>query len=222
MRNNEAPMEQCTAPQRGSSMKPVAASLIGKPKAVRLLSAERMSDMLDYRLYMANRDCGYFLERLLQSRFGITRWRWRIIATVHELEGATLSDIAARAELDKAQASRTVGTMVREGYLKRLSNPDNARYAKVIFTDKGRALYEEILSEYRGANGLLLEVLAQDEIEMFDKVIDKIRDRAQHLASNQKGLLQLALPRVAEPHHLVLNCLAWPVAQSSLVSVEMN
>ncbi len=164
-------------------MKLMTPNLADSQTHARLLSAERLVDMLDYRLYLVYRDCGYWMTRLLQTKFGLTRRRWRILATVYELEGATLSEIAEGAELDRAQASRSVGTMVREGYLKRLSHPDNARYAKVIFTEKGRALYQDILCHYQGGNRRLLEALTEDEIETLDTVIDKLRDHAQKLIS---------------------------------------
>lgn len=149
-----------------------------------LLEPERLSDMLDYRLYLVYRDCGYVTEHLLRTKFGINRRRWRIIAIVQELEGATLSEIAERAELDTAQASRTIGTMVREGYLKRLSHPDNARFAKVIFTDKGRDLYPSILAEYRETNISLLKSLSYDETVQLDTILEKLRVRAHELLSN--------------------------------------
>jgi DNA-binding IclR family transcriptional regulator len=36
-------------------------------------------------------------------------------------EGITVSDLAQRAELDIAQTSRAIGTLAREGYLKRVA-----------------------------------------------------------------------------------------------------
>ncbi len=145
------------------------------------LDPRRLSDMLDYRLYLTYRDCGHVTERLLRTEFGINRRRWRIIATVYELEGATLSEIAERAELDKAQASRTVGTMSREGYLKRLSNPDNARFSKIVFTEKGRDLYDAILARYREANISLVDCLTFEEAIQLDAILLKLRNGAGRL-----------------------------------------
>jgi len=152
------------------------------PRTNRLLAADRLNHLLDYQLYLLYRDCSSVMERWMQGKFGITRRRWRIIAALHESsEGATLTEIAQRAELGKDQASRTVGTMCREGYLKRLSQPDNARYAKIVFTDKSRTLYEAIFKEYRAANLHMLEVLTPEEIETLDTVLIKLRQRAQDL-----------------------------------------
>jgi len=156
------------------------------PRPNRLLAADRLNHLLDYQLYLLYRDCSSIMERLMQTQFGITRRRWRIIAALHESsEGATLNEIAQRADLSKDQASRTVGTMCREGYLKRLSNPDNARYAKIVFTDKSRTLYDAILKEYRAANRQLLQALTLAEIETLDTVIIKLRQRVRDLRKAQ-------------------------------------
>jgi len=152
----------------------------------RLLAADCLNHLLDYQLYLLTRDCGSVMERLMQTQFGITRRRWRIIAALHEAhEGATLTEIAERADLGKDQASRTVATMCREGYLKRLSNPDNARYAKIVFTDKSRALYDAIFQEYRTANLHLLAALTPAEIDTLDAILPKLRARAQSLRQAQ-------------------------------------
>ena len=107
-----------------------------EPARTPSLDPRNLKDMLDYRLYLVYREFGSHHERMLNEEFGINRRRWRLIATVRDLEGGTLSDIAEHAELDKAQASRTVGMMVREGLLKRLSNPENARFAMALL-DQG-------------------------------------------------------------------------------------
>ncbi|MDE2455344.1 MAG: MarR family transcriptional regulator [Burkholderiales bacterium] len=152
---------------------------------VTLMAPQRLSDMLDYRLYLVYRDCGYITERLLRTEFGINRRRWRILATVFELEGATLSEIAEGAEMDRAQASRSVGMMVREGFLKRMAKPGNARYAKVVFTAAARELYEAILARYREANVSLLASLSAEEVGQLDVLLGKLRARVAELQAVQ-------------------------------------
>src|SRR3984957_14420911 len=105
-----------------------------------------IEDMLDYQLYLLYRDCGYLFERLCQVEFGVSRRRWRILATLSAAEGITVSDLSKRAELDVAQTSRAIGTLVRQGYLKRLADPKNARYSEVILTEKGRNLYHSMFA----------------------------------------------------------------------------
>src|SRR5580700_5322706 len=115
-----------------------------------------IEDMLDYQLYLLYRDCGYVIERLCQVEFGVSRRRWRILATLSGAEGITVSDLSMRAELDIAQTSRAIGTLAREGYLKRLANQNNARFAQVIMTEKGRTLYRSMFARFCEVNKQLL------------------------------------------------------------------
>lgn len=146
-----------------------------------IFGSDRMGEMLDYKLHALYRDCAQVTERLCKREFGINRRRWLIIATLTEHEGTTVSNLAQRAELDMAQTSRAIGTLMREGYLRRLCNPENARYARVVLTDKGRQLHEELLERYKMANESLLNTLSDDEILLLNQLIDKLRQNASRL-----------------------------------------
>ncbi|WP_181431969.1 MarR family winged helix-turn-helix transcriptional regulator [Pseudomonas jessenii] len=142
-----------------------------------------LEDMIDYRLYLVYRDCGHVTEKICKTEYGINRRRLRMIFCLMYSEGITVSELAQKAELDMAQTSRTIGTMVREGYLKRLSNPENARYAQVILTERGRQLYSDILDRYRSINQSLLEKLTDEELITLDFLLNKLRESSSDLES---------------------------------------
>jgi DNA-binding MarR family transcriptional regulator len=146
-----------------------------------LLRPASIEDMLDYQLYLIYRDCGYVTERMCKREFGVNRRRWRIIATLSSADGITVSELAERADLDIAQTSRTVGTLSREGYLKRLSNPDNARLAQVILTAKGRTLYNSMFSNYCKINKELLRGLDQKQVDQLTSIIGALRLAAEQI-----------------------------------------
>lgn len=161
-----------------------------KPTAERLLTIRHPStleDMIDYRLYLVYRDCGHVTEKVCKTEYGINRRRLRMIFCLINCEGITVSKLAQKAELDMAQTSRTIGTMMREGYLRRLSNPDNARYAQVVLTDKGRQLYNDILERYQNINKTLLEPFTDDEILTLDFLLKKLRNSSSDLESRITG-----------------------------------
>jgi DNA-binding MarR family transcriptional regulator len=157
-----------------------------KPHRPNLLSPTSIEDMLDYQLYLIYRDCGYVTERMCKREFGVNRRRWRIMATLSLAEGITVSELAERADLDIAQTSRTIGTLSREGYLKRLSNPDNARLAQVILTAKGRNLYKAIFSSYCKVNTELLRGLDEKQVEHLTSIISSLRLSAEQMMANEK------------------------------------
>jgi DNA-binding MarR family transcriptional regulator len=144
--------------------------------------------MLDYQLYLLYRDCGYVIEQLCQVEFGVSRRRWRILATLSAAEGITVSDLSKRAELDVAQTSRTVGTLAREGYLKRLANRTNARYSQVMLTEKGRNLYRSMFARSCQVNEQLLRDLSEDQVRCLGDIIPILRNTAAQLnASSSIG-----------------------------------
>ena len=147
-----------------------------------------IEDMLDYQLYLLYRDCGYVIERLCQVEFGVSRRRWRILATVSAVEGITVGDLSKRAELDIAQTSRAIGTLAREGYLKRLANPKNARFSQLILTEKGRNLYHSMFARVRQVNSQLLRDMSEDKVQHLCTAISILRNTATQLnASSSIG-----------------------------------
>jgi DNA-binding MarR family transcriptional regulator len=149
-----------------------------------LIEPAGIEDLLDYQLYLVYRDCGYVMERLCQQEFAVNRRRWRILATLSAAEGITVSDLAQRAELDIAQTSRAIGTLAREGYLKRLANQNNARFAQVILTEKGRALYRSMFARFCQVNEQLLGELSADQVQCLGAIISTLRNTAQRLTAS--------------------------------------
>jgi DNA-binding MarR family transcriptional regulator len=160
-----------TAQVRAAATKPT--SLLAQPSGI--------EDMLDYQLYLLYRDCGYVIERLCQLEFGMSRRRWRILATLSAAEGITVSDLSKRAELDIAQTSRAIGTLAREGYLRRLANPTNARYSQVILTEKGRNVYRSMFARFSEVNKQLLRDMTADQVQHLCTAISILRNTATQL-----------------------------------------
>jgi DNA-binding MarR family transcriptional regulator len=163
--------QSMTAQVRAAATEPN--SLLRQPASI--------EDMFDYQLYLLYRDCGYVIERMCRREFGVSRRRWRILATLSAAEGITVSDLAKRAELDIAQTSRAIGTLAREGYLRRLANRKNARFAQVILTDKGRNLYHSMFARFCQVNKELLRDLSEDQVQHLCTAISILRDTASQL-----------------------------------------
>src|SRR5271154_5755591 len=146
-----------------------------------LMQPTGIEDLLDYQLYLLYRDCGYVIERLCQAEFGVSRRRWRILATLSAAEGITVSDLSKRAELDIAQTSRAIGTLAREGYLKRLANPKNARFSQINLTEKGRTLYRSLFTRFCQVNKQLLRDMSKDQVQHLCTAISILRNTATQL-----------------------------------------
>jgi DNA-binding MarR family transcriptional regulator len=152
-----------------------------------LSEASRLDQFLDFRLFIAYRDCCTVTEGTCRKEFGVGGRLWRILATVGENDGATVNGIATSAQLDLAQTSRALGQLARKGYVKRLSNPENARFAEVRLTSSGATLYQAMFARYREMNLALLSVLSKEMIAQLDQIFIALDAKVKELA-HDKGL----------------------------------
>jgi DNA-binding MarR family transcriptional regulator len=150
--------------------------------------------MTPHNPYQLYRDCGYVMERLCQVEFGLSRRQWRILATLSAAEGITVSDLSKHADLDIAQTSRAMGTLGRKGYLKRLANPNNARFAQVILTEKGRNLYHSMFARFRQVNKQLLRDMSEDQIQHLCTLISILRNTATELNASSSMSTPILAP----------------------------
>jgi DNA-binding MarR family transcriptional regulator len=146
------------------------ASRFVDPKAVR--------DLFDYRIFLTYQNCVGLTEEVCRKQFGIGGRKWRILSNIAEIEGATVGEISIRAELDLTQTSRAIGLLVREGFVKRLSNPENGRFSKVVLSSTGRDLYQAMFAKYREINNKILEVLNPEMLDQLDKILVLLNHQA--------------------------------------------
>lgn len=80
--------------------------------ASRLEAPQSMDDLLLFRISRILGVGGSLVIRLCEGRFGITRREWRIIALLHQGDSLLSSELALRAQLDRARTSRAIGSLV--------------------------------------------------------------------------------------------------------------
>lgn len=87
--------------------------------------------------------------RLLRSGDGLTRdlgltsARWQVLGAIEE-NPKTVAQIARDYELTRQGILWVVQSMVKDGLVELVTNPDHRRAKLVRFTETGRELYEEI------------------------------------------------------------------------------
>lgn len=86
-------------------------------------------------------------SRKLQDGFGISVAQWRVLAFVCMSGRATASLIGESAEVDPAEVSRAVRTLVERELITREFEPGNRKTMVIVPTAQGRGLFGEIRSE---------------------------------------------------------------------------
>ena len=150
----------------------------------RLAQPAALDDLLLYRLSRLLAVGGSPVIRLCEGRFGITRREWRVLALLAQNEGLLSSQLAARAQLDRARTSRAVTTLVAKKRLPCETRPGDRRQATLALTDAGRDVFQQLLPLVVGLNHPLLDGLGTHDVALLDRVLDTLQQRADQMVAS--------------------------------------
>ena len=142
-----------------------------------------LDDLLLYRLSRLLAVAGSMVIRLCEGRFGITRREWRIVALLGENEGMLSSQLAERAQLDRARTSRAITSLVGKKLLQRETGKGDRRQARLALTSEGRALYEALFPLVREINRELLAPLSSPEVASLEHALDALQTQAERMVA---------------------------------------
>ena len=151
--------------------------------APRLGAPQGLDDLLLYRVSRLLGVAGAPVIRLCEGRFGITRREWRVIALLAHEEGLLSSQLAERAQLDRARTSKAITSLVGKKLLRREARPGDRRQAALALTEAGRALYASLFPLVQQINRDLLACLAEADVARLDAALDLLQQRADALAA---------------------------------------
>lgn len=111
-----------------------------------------------------------FVE-LLQQHSGLTLPQWRCMAQLGLAEPGTVRSLADGAAVDRAEVSRALARLEKQGLVERHGNSGDQRSPNFTLTDNGRAVFENVrkpVSQF--IRGLIAQVEVAD-IEAADRVL---------------------------------------------------
>lgn len=149
----------------------------------RLTDAADLDDLLLYRLSRLLSVAGSMVIRLCEGRFGITRREWRVIALLARDEGLLSSQLAERAQLDRARTSRAVSSLVAKKLLRRQVGEGDRRQARLALTPTGRALYEQMFPLVQRINRELLSPLSRPQLATLEHALGALQDKADGMVA---------------------------------------
>lgn len=150
--------------------------------AHRLRAPRSVDELFLYRLMRLASSARPQVVRLCEQQFGITRREWSVLGLLAQHDGLQPSLLAERALLDRARASRVIGSLVRKGLLRRTPLPGNRREVRLSLTDRGRACHDALLPQIAAINRELLSVLDDAALQTLDAVLQRLTEQAQRMA----------------------------------------
>ena len=172
-------------------------------KPSRLDQPAALDDVLLYRISRLLGVAGSLVIRLCEGRFGITRREWRVLALLAQDDGLLSSQLAERAQLDRARTSKAITSLVGKKLLRREIRPGDRRQAMLALTEEGRAIYEALFPLVMEINHDLLAVLPAREVRKLDQDLDALQRRADDMVVAHAALPKADRRRGARPHRVV-------------------
>jgi DNA-binding MarR family transcriptional regulator len=157
--------------------------------AERLSQPEAIDELLLYRINRLLSVAGSMVIRLCEGRFGITRREWRVMALLASQPGLMSSQLAERAQLDRARTSRAVTSLVTKKLVRREVGPGDRRQARLALTAQGDALYADLFPLVRDINRGLLAGLRGEQVAELEEMLAVLQLRADNM------LAQAELPK---------------------------
>jgi DNA-binding MarR family transcriptional regulator len=149
--------------------------------AARLRHPKALGDLLIYRLGRLYATAGAMTIRVCEGEFGIPRREWRLLAVLGESGELQPSELARRAELDRARTSRALAGLQAKGLVERQAVASDRRLAHVALTAAGRELHARMLPRVAAINAALLADLDDDQVAQLDELLGALQRQALHL-----------------------------------------
>jgi DNA-binding MarR family transcriptional regulator len=157
-------------------------------RAPLLTHPRTIDDLFLYRISRLLVTGGAQVIRLCEGTFGITRREWRILALLAQGDGLMSSELAGRAQLDRARTSRAVTALAAKQLVSRNPRPGDRRSVMLSLTPAGRALFDALFPQVAAINRSLLGALDDAELERLDTALATLQARADTLVQAQARL----------------------------------
>jgi len=139
-------------------------------------------DFVSYRLSVLSRVLDRTTEARMTKASPLALTENRILGLFFEGNVTTVRAIAKEMCLDKAQVSRAMSKLVRQGFASRTIDPVDRRSAEFRITAKGREYYAAHLARAREMQLAMLGILSAEELEKLDSAISKLMAFAEERA----------------------------------------
>lgn len=140
-----------------------------------------LNHFLPYQLVALADQVSRIVSQIYGACFSLSRPEWRILASLVELGAVSATDICAHSTQDKMTVSRAVASLESRGLLQRSSASEDRRNKRLELTQAGLQLYEEMVPLILAQQDHLLEVLTNQEREVLDTLLVKLKKRADEL-----------------------------------------
>lgn len=137
-------------------------------------AASSITELVAYRLQRATFYAAKPGHLAFARKFGITGVEWRLMGTISLFAPIAMLPLAEEADVQLAQAHRTITTLAERGLVRCEGDVNDRRKVLVSLTPAGKTLYRKAFAEASQRNRRLLTTLSDKECLALFAMLDKI------------------------------------------------
>lgn len=141
-----------------------------------------LESFLPYQLAVLADTVSQSLSRLYADRYALGVPEWRVLANLGQRGTLTATEICSHAQMHKTKVSRAVAALVEKNLVQRERNHADQRAALLQLTDRGRAVYDELVPSARAFSDALVAALSAPEREALQAILERLDSRSRELA----------------------------------------
>lgn len=133
-----------------------------------------LDSLLSYRLHLANKIADRSTSDAYAQEFGLPVGEARCLAAIGQFAPLSVIELATRANLDKAQASRAAQGLVERGLVAKTASATDARGVVLQPTASGRRLWARVMASLAQRNDEVFGGLNKGEQKQLATLLDKV------------------------------------------------
>jgi DNA-binding MarR family transcriptional regulator len=134
---------------------------------------------LTYRLHQVNKLTDKASTDAYAAELGLPVGQARCLAAIGNFEPLSVNQLAARANLDKAQASRAAQALVDRGWVGKAASEADARGVVLQLSAEGRRWWSRVMRVIARRNEEIFGCLSQAEREQLAAMLERVVEHAR-------------------------------------------
>jgi DNA-binding MarR family transcriptional regulator len=134
---------------------------------------------LSFRLHLVNKLTDKSSADAYAHEFGLPIGQARCLAAIGRFAPLSVVDLAARSNLDKAQASRASQALVDRGLVAKRPSENDARSVVLSLTPRGRKLWAAVMALIMQRNNEIFGCLTPAERKELGRMLDRLIEHAR-------------------------------------------
>jgi DNA-binding MarR family transcriptional regulator len=136
-----------------------------------------------YRLHVLHKLTDMQTQRAYDNELGMTLSDGRALSVIGAFGPLSVNDLAFKSNLNKGQASRAAQSLVEQKLVDKDASGADGRGVVLSLNNKGKKLYERVMTLVERRNLEILSALSSDEQKQLNSLFDRLIKRTQEQIS---------------------------------------